>query len=223
MEIQERENELFERWKKKRNYYKSFDEDGVVNPEIWEFTNPKILFILKETDNLNGDLRSFLRNGGSSTYHRTWNNIVRWAEVILYDSYSDKLYNERRIEILSKICAINLKKESGGKRTNKGEVRLAAKDDNEFIQEQISLYQPDIVIACGFGLTADTLRNIVYMDMDADWKNDVNELWYYKSDKINSKKAIHVISMPHPNRAAKDKWSKQLQELYRVLNQVDKG
>lgn len=212
MTIQEKENALFESWK--QGYGDSFNEDGVIDPDTWETITPKIVFVLKETNGLNGDLRRFLRDGGSPTYHRTWNNIVRWAEVVLFDEYSKKLNNDRRKDILSHICAINLKKESGGAKAKKQEVKSAAMNDKEFIKKQLALYQPDIVIACGFELSAVTLRDIV--DPDAEWRNDVNQLYYYSTKKINMGKPIYVISMPHPNRAA-SKWGMLLRDLYHVL------
>lgn len=212
MTIQEKENALFNRWKQLGDF-ESFDEDGVVNPSIWETTTLKIVFVLKETNGLNGDLRKFLREDGSRTYFRTWNNIVRWAEVILFDGYSEVINQERRNYTLSHICAVNLKKESGGSKASKKKVRLAALNDRKFIKEQLDLYQPDIVIACGLNLTADALRDIVYED-PAEWKP--GEIWHYKTEKINKEKEILVISMPHPNRAD-IKWSKKLQNLYNTL------
>lgn len=215
MTIQEKENALFKRWKQSRSEYKSFDEDGVVKPAEWEMIATKLVFVLKETNGLNGDLRKFLREGGSPTYFRTWNNIVRWTNVVLFNNDTDKVNQKQRESILSYICAVNLKKESGSSRSKKSEIKSAALNDKKFIQEQMALYQPDIIIACGFGLTADTLRDIVYED-SAEWKTD-NQLWYYNTENINNKKPIFVISMPHPNRASKE-WSKRLRDLYNVLN-----
>ncbi len=77
--IQVKENTLFDRWKQERAEYASFDEDGAVDPEVWEKTTPKIVFILRDTNQLYGDLRRFLREGGDGDIY---NNIVRWTEAI---------------------------------------------------------------------------------------------------------------------------------------------
>jgi hypothetical protein len=216
MTITEKENELFNRWKNEMAL--SFNADGIINLKIWGKTSPKIMFVLKETNALKGDLRHFLASGGSDTYYRTWNNVVRWTEVVLCDTYSEHIDDERRTKILSHVCAVNLKKECGGAKSKKSEIQFAARRDSEFIKEQMSLYLPDLVITCGFGLVGDTLRDIIYNEKNSEWKHDINELYYYKSVEINKNKPIYVISMPHPNRASKTKWCEQLRELYNHLS-----
>jgi len=223
--IQEKENELFERWKKERTEYVPFNEDGVVNPEQWEKTSPKIVFILRDTNEYKSDLRNFLKEGGRG---HTWNNIVRWAEIILYNEYSNRIddneYSNRidgnhRKKVLSSICAVNLKKQSGKGSSNLEDIKEAAKNDRCFIKEQLELYQPDIVIACGFGKvqTASLLKEVIYGDAYSEWLN-VNELYYYRTERINKDKPIYVISMPHPSRAyPAAKWTNLLRELYNTL------
>jgi hypothetical protein len=213
--IQAKENTLFERWKRDREYA-SFDKDGVVNPELWEKTSPKIVFVLRETNGLNGDLRKFLRKGGRGP---TWNTVVRWAEVILFNTYSDKVDHDQRKKILPLICVFNLKKESGGASSKPKAIRVAAEKDRDFIQEQLNLYQPDIVIACGLGRepTASLLMKDIYEDSDSNCPNNVNELNYYRTEKINQNKPICVISMPHPNRAKKHESTHLLCDLYNAL------
>lgn len=220
MSIEEREDELFERWRIENNITGSFDTDGVINPEVWKGTKPKILFVLKETNALNGDLRTFLKEGGSPTYYRTWNNIARWTNVILNKENLDYVSNEERQDLLQNICAINLKKESGGSASNENEIREAAKRDKVFIRKQIDLYEPDVVVACGFELVAIALRDIVYEEKAAVWQKHKNGLEYYSSDLINKNKPVYVISMPHPNRSNKTKWSESLAELQSELNPI---
>lgn len=176
--------------------------------------------MLKETNALNGDLRTFLDEGGSPTYYRSWNNIARWTNVILNNKNLDYVSNEKRQELLQKICAINLKKESGGNVSDSNEIRGAAIRDKALIREQIDIYEPDIVVACGFELVAIALKDIVYEESSAVWQKHVNGLEYYSSQLINKNKPVYVISMPHPNRSSKTKWSESLAELYSELNQV---
>jgi len=214
--IQEKENALFERWKQERPEYASFNEDGVVNPEQWEWTSPKIVFILRETNKYKGDLRSFLKEGGRG---HTWNNIVRWTEVILYNEYSNRIDGNHRKKVLSSICVVNLKKQSGRNSSNLEIIKNTAKKDRYFIKEQMEIYQPDIVIACGTGevQTASLLKKVIYDDSDSEWLN-VNELYYYRTERINKNKPIYVISIPHPSRSYPvAKWTNMLRELYNTL------
>lgn len=119
---------------------------------------------------------------------------------------------------------MNLKKESGKGGANLKDIEASAKKDRCFIKEQLNLYQPDIVIACGHRekLTVSLLKDVIYDDSDSEWKNDVNGLDYYSTEKISKNKSIYVISMPHPNRATIDKWSNLLRELYDVLKNIAK-
>ncbi len=220
MLIRTKEDELFNKWRLDMNITGSFDTDGIVNPEVWALTSPKILYVLKETNALNGDLRTFLKNGGSPTYYRTWNNIARWTNVIINNENLDYVSNEERQELLQKICAINLKKESGGNASNRDVIRKAVLRDKELIREQIDIYEPDVVVACGFELVAIALRDIVYEESGAVWQKHKNGLEYYSSQLINKNKPVYVISMPHPNRSSKTKWSESLAELYDELKLV---
>lgn len=63
--------DLFIKWQKARPEYNNFNEDDIINKEYWEnmASSKKILFILKETNGLEGSLTSFLKNEGSSTYY----------------------------------------------------------------------------------------------------------------------------------------------------------
>lgn len=113
--------DLFIKWQKARPEYNNFNEDGIINKEYWEnmASSKKILFILKETNGLEGSLTSFLKNGGSSTYYRTWNNIARWAEIIISGTYLDKISRQQLHDSLQKVAAINIKKQAGSSRSNR--------------------------------------------------------------------------------------------------------
>ena len=71
--MRNKENELFNKIFEGSKY-----RDGIVNPEKWEKTSTKVMFVLKETNGLDGDLRDFLKAGGKCT---TWNNIARWSAL----------------------------------------------------------------------------------------------------------------------------------------------
>lgn len=62
-----------------------FNTDGIVDYERWAALpdGKHIVVLLKETNALRGSLVEFLSHGGSETYYRTWNNVARWANMIL--------------------------------------------------------------------------------------------------------------------------------------------
>jgi len=79
MTITEKENSLFEEWRKKRL---GLVADGVVDEDSFLNSGSKLMFILKEVNDPDGgdwDLRRFIREGGRP---QTWDNITRWVEGI---------------------------------------------------------------------------------------------------------------------------------------------
>lgn len=134
MSIKNEEDKLFESLRKK---HPKIIDDGVVNEEEYLKAKWKIMFVLKEVNNVEKDfsLRNYLKDDGRS---QTWNNIARWSEGI-YKLPEEKSWDywksdneNRRKYILQKICAINLKKTSGGHTSNNKIIYQAALDlDNK--------------------------------------------------------------------------------------------
>ncbi len=86
--LKQKEAELMcrwkERWREAHGQYPYFNPDGIVDHDRWNSLpeGKHILVILKETNGLQGSLADFLRNGGSDTYYRTWNNVARWFRIL---------------------------------------------------------------------------------------------------------------------------------------------
>lgn len=75
--------------------------DGIVNEDIWKITTPKIVFVLKDTNEQETSLTDLLNNPFSGDYHfdnesiengnnriignlrKTWLNIARWTKGII--------------------------------------------------------------------------------------------------------------------------------------------
>lgn len=55
-EYEKKINDLFDRWKKDRNYGENFVKDGIQVFEVWEKTHPKICFLLKENWGTGNDM-----------------------------------------------------------------------------------------------------------------------------------------------------------------------
>ncbi|MGF1866928.1 hypothetical protein L4D15_16990 [Enterovibrio norvegicus] len=154
MSICEQELELFNRWAANRA---GFVSDGVVSEPHYLKSPLRVCFVLKEVNDLGGggwDLRQFIREGARK---QTWNNISRWTKCISHIEHDfhwselAKISNSDRIKILKSVCAMNLKKSPGGHTTEKASFNQVVGDDKNYIQEQYSLYAPDITICCGTG------------------------------------------------------------------------
>ena len=167
-----------------------FNADGVVDYERWSALPDRkhIVVLLKETNGLHGSLVEFLYHGGSKTYYRTWN-----------------------------IAVVNLKKCPGGAIASSKAVRQAARQDADLLKCQIQLYEPDIILTGGWGLVSNILHDEIFAD-DAEWirPHEETALWYYKSSLVCTGKETLVVSMPHPNRAAKN-WTLELEKVLRAI------
>lgn len=199
--------ELFARWRQARPEYVQFNEDGIVNVERWEniMLSKRTLFLLKETNDLNGSLAEFLRNGGNSKYYRTWNNVARWTEVLISGRVMEKVSRQELHDSLQQIAVMNVKKQAGNARARKEEIFAAASKDREFLQEEIQKINPSIIVTCGFEVVSICLHDYIFEEPDENWIQDKETgLWYYQSYLIRKNRKTLVISMPHPNRARKD-------------------
>jgi hypothetical protein len=195
-ELLMRENELLDKW---AISYPGFIRDGVVNPEQYFAAKIKILYLLKEVNGgADWDLRSFLRDGGRK---QTWNNIARWTKGILSlpnEIIWEELENitdVERKELLQGISAVNIKKTSGSHTADEKMIKEAACRDAEFLQRQIDLYMPDIIICCG--TEWDYWHEI--MKINPVWKRSRRGIWYF----VEEPRRI-VVSYSHPEARTKD-------------------
>lgn len=199
-----------------------FNPDGIVDYERWAALAEKkhILVLLKETNGLDGSLAEFLRHGGSKTYYRTWNNVARWTSMILDGRYWEFVPKDVLDDMVRNIAAVNLKKSPGGSSADPRAVREAARRDAALLKRQIQLYEPDLILACGWGLVSNILHDEIFAD-NAAWvkPNGQTALWYYESRMICKKKETLVISMPHPNRAAK-RWTLELKKILQITGRL---
>jgi len=192
MKIYEAEEELFQKWKTNRE---DFVRDGVVSEKDYLASIPKIVFILKEVNDLGGggwDLRRFVSKGGRS---QTWDNIARWVhgirniESIPDWNFYENITNDFRIETLKSVCALNLKKSPGTHTTNHASLKAVAYEDKGLIQKQYSLYDPDLTICGG---TANLFKRVVGHE-SIEWRKTKRGIrWYERSD------GKFVVSFAHP-------------------------
>ena len=156
-------------------------EDGIVDETEYLSAKIKIVYLMKEVNGGNAwDLREFLR--GKTICSMPWDTVARWTEGILcpegektWKDHWTQRNEERREIMLKKTGVVNLKKTSGGGSSDMKVIYEAAKENQDFLQRQMELYKPQIIICCG---TARIFADIFLPDRD-DWKCTSRGIWYF--------------------------------------------
>ncbi|MBQ3119869.1 MAG: hypothetical protein IJC12_03275 [Peptococcaceae bacterium] len=193
-------DELFSEWKERLNHKgQSFIDDGIINPEVWfslDSTIPKILFVLKEAYGESYSLPDELSKKGP--WSGMWNRIAEWSYGLLnYNSatYTAPDYKELSHEeanyYLNRIAVMNLRKSNGSRNSADGVFVEYAKTDNDLLQRQYNLINPDIVI---YGYTFDAAKEI--HNLMGIKKESPSSHWYYRSE--NNK--LHIDYFHPANR-----------------------
>jgi hypothetical protein len=198
--IKQDEKRLFDQWKDQRRY-SSFMADGLFDEKEWNLQSLKILYVLKEAnwENGNEDLCEYLLSEKSPTYWKTWNNIARWTQAIRTGgAYPWTVTKKDKTNCLKTIAALNIKKVGGGPRASSETIRQYGKSDAGFINRQIELYQPDVIICCGRGngKNADILYQYVFPTVSA-WQPPIAGYNYFLCT-LSTGKRIPVVSFRHP-------------------------
>ena len=202
----ERENELFNRWKANHT---DFIPDGVVDENIWNKSERKILFLLREVNDCpNGfDERDYLKFyfDPEHKYMRspTIDNLILWAYGIQNIpnsiSWADVEKRAYASNVLESVALVNIKKASGGGTVDwdNFEKYFNSESNRNFIREQLQIYTPDIVVCGGTAYYLSCLFPDEFAENN--WKTTFRGIRYIK---INN---TIYIDYKHPNiRAPKN-------------------
>jgi len=201
MNISEQEDLLFADWREKRP---DLVADGITDEQTYSSSPIKLLFVLQDVNDPCGggwDLREFMRAGGRP---QTWSNITRWTEGIrqlLNDipwSDLESVDELRRKQALRSIAAINLKKTPGGHTTNLYGLAATAAEDKEFLNRQMGLHDPDIIICFGT-VTSDIFHSLIHFSNEPAWKITRRGIWFHEF-----KPGKYLISYAHPEARVAD-------------------
>ena len=195
----ETEQNLFNEWRK---IHPNLVLDGMVNHEKYIQSNPRVLLILKEVNDLGGgnwDLRNFLLKGGR---WQTWNTVTRW--LIGIDNLNrevswqeiSKIDDKLRIEELQRLCVINLKKSPGGSSSEMDEIEQIALSDKKLLNQQFKLYKPNIIICGGTGNIVTEILEPVKLN---NWKETKRGVSYNQIDN-----ECYLFSYYHPQARIKE-------------------
>ena len=146
----------FAKWRERRP---SVVPDGAVHPATYEATDLKLLFVLKEVNNIDDpewDLRTYLCEYGGRG--QTWNNVARWVAALTpggaarpWDQIRSIDDNVRRHRLRG-VATMNVKKTTGKGSSNWNELEQFARKDADLLEMQFEIYKPDCAVFCGVPL-----------------------------------------------------------------------
>lgn len=147
-----------------------FNHDGVISKENWDSSGTKVLFVLKETNKAKQNVVTAIHRAIEVKKSGWWRGKVlrrvgRWAYGLQnYDGVvpplKDAKLNEKNA--IKSIAYINIRKTSGGVRTNKKPFDAHASEFAPFIRKQVELIKPDVVVLCG---TYNQVKRYVFPEL----------------------------------------------------------
>lgn len=157
MSYEDDANELDERWEDSR-HFSGFSHDGILSSDAEDYFEgfPRILFLLKEARTC----FTWIRGGDYTSTSPSergpfWKRLGMWTYILDTladggDPSLDEFYEEHNNGGygLANVAYINIKKEPGGSFCPWSQLKYAARRDCHFINEQIDLLDPQIIV-CG--------------------------------------------------------------------------
>lgn len=143
-------NKLFEQWENEIPGYKGkFQRDGIINEELYNQAERKILFIEKEPNNPNQESGDYRDWWNEEMYYAFTYRIAEWSFGLLkeFPSYDKVWLDENEVhKMLKSIAFMNVKKIGGTGNSKESEMLEHAKKNFEFIHKQIEIIKPEIII-----------------------------------------------------------------------------
>lgn len=184
---------LYTKWESERPDYNKFCRDGILVESEWDKSHPKILFLLKETFE---DFSIIEGNeyGPEGNSHTFWRRMRMWTYIIT-EVYNDRIPTfEKALSIKEEpnkdIAYVNIKK-NAQKSKNKNEAKSVDSDirsyairDKEFLQRQIDIINPSVVLCCSTFKFCDIIFNNIRR----------------VSDNLYNSNGIWIIDFGHPSQ-----------------------
>ena len=203
-----REDLLFDEWKevvREQSPSAIFVTDGIVNEEVWEASDVKVLYLLKEVNGADEewDERDYLKNYNlnpayMNTHSPTIDTLIKWQfginngkDVSWDKAEKTAMEKDTQTKMLSQICLVNIKKTAGGGIVNwdKFDAYFVNQENQVRLKKQLDLYSPDVVICGG---TAWHLCQIKGCNYD-EWSQTKRGVRYYRDG------STLYLDFCHPN------------------------
>ena len=216
--IQKRLDDLFERWKETHKalpqredlpILEIFLPDGIagIDTTIYENTNPRVLYILKESNVKNGYINDYFwfRDSQVEKYgnHRIANRIWLMQEVVTKGILHDKVLPSKSNDLRA-VAYMNLNKCGGDSMVNYTKLKnyIDIPEIREYILDEIRILAPDIIICCGSDIMnivkelascIGLYEHIVFTKHPSCWGSDIKfiEEFYTEWSKSECKKKLY--------------------------------
>ena len=205
--IATRENALFDRWEKKHEH---LFRDGVPVPSSYIKTKIKTVFVLREP-NFQGCPRAYdFRIELPDNPHHFWKRKVGLLCYAL-SSFSDtvdelwKKAQDSEIdatkELLSRFGYVQIRKMGGAGTADHKKLRQYAEEYGALLREQIAIYSPNLVVACGLGTakTFSLLTEHVLKEHRECQLGRTGRRYAIVNDTELSPSPIYMIETHHPS------------------------
>lgn len=199
--IQEKEDELFERWKVafEKNGDTGFCADGLIfngelfnnsknrfsgnQEELWSNAKRKVLFFMKDpNDNEGEDYREWgLYQKTSSIFFRFIYSWLNGLSTISSQSTIPPMIKE--LDRTLPLCIVNAKKKSGGSSVSYNEVYPHIEKYGDLLKQQFDIYAPNIIVCGGSWKMAEIFKGL-YSDIKFTKMENSNWIWYSTEMKI---------------------------------------
>lgn len=187
--------------------------DGITNMEQYKNSNPKILWILKETnENGNGEDRNHREFHENVTVYAYWKRTYKKIILSTYGlinnvSFSDMLFfaNDKNLcghyDILNQIAFINVNKTGATSQSKNCYISKYYQKHKDTLLTQVDEIAPDVIINCSrVGAFFDDLSEHYNLTKQVKKTTD-NWIINYAN---NGKKLL--IDYWHPNAKIEDDW-----------------
>jgi len=157
-----------------------FVQDGPIYPSAYWQGQRRMVFVLKDTNNLgNCDLAAAIR-ADLKRGKKTWPWVTRWAGALLGEDpgNSEKIW--------ANVAMLNLKKADGGSSLGGNVLNWYALMDKKHILDEFEILDPQVVFLCGTADSALWLFNLDKMPIGRE-----KPFWFAQDGRI-------FISIWHP-------------------------
>ncbi|RLA79556.1 MAG: hypothetical protein DRG78_12750 [Epsilonproteobacteria bacterium] len=161
---------LLDLWENNFSNDNHFNRDGIISKQHWDNTDIKVLFVLKETNKAKQNIITAISNALVNSSSGWWKGkVLRRIGRLAYGliNYTGDIPSFEEAKKHGKsatlnIAYINMRKTSGGARTNEKSFNKHVEEYAPYIKKQIELISPDIVVLGG---TYKQLKKFVYPEL----------------------------------------------------------